>query len=325
MNIFITLKHLFIPAFSNNQKAKVLHHTSLLFFILGLIAYQVFLQTIPLSGVRILGFASQISTSDVIALTNQKRVEEGLSPLTQNAQLTQAALAKGQHMLEYDYWAHIAPDGTEPWKFISSAGYTYRFAGENLARDFSSATSAVEAWMTSPSHRENLLSAKYSDIGIAVVEGDLGGVDTTLIVQFFGSTTTASSQLAGAVVTTAPKPTTLPLPTSLPTAIPTDEVSPIPTQIVNIPTQSLNFPTTISENVLTVSEPAEEQVLISPFTTTRQVSILTVLFILVVFIIDAFVMRRKRLNRIGGRVLAHVAFLGMILAIALIIRSGSIL
>ena len=31
-----------------------------------------------------------------------------------------------------------------------------------------------------------MLSARYTDIGVAVVEGDLNGVDTTIIVQLFG-------------------------------------------------------------------------------------------------------------------------------------------
>ena len=91
-------------------------------------------------------------------------------------------------MIDRDYWAHVAPDGTQPWKFFTSFGYKYRYAGENLARDFSNASSAMDAWMNSPTHKENILNPKYKEIGIGVVEGDLAGTDTTIIVQFFGAT-----------------------------------------------------------------------------------------------------------------------------------------
>jgi uncharacterized protein YkwD len=70
-------------------------------------------------------------------LPTEKRSQAGVSPLAYNPYLAQAAQAKARHMLEYDYWAHIAPDGTDPWKFFTDAGYKYRYAGENLARDFS--------------------------------------------------------------------------------------------------------------------------------------------------------------------------------------------
>ena len=56
-----------------------------------------------------------------------------------------------------------------------------------MAKDFSSADAIVTAWMNSPTHKANLLSGKYKDIGIAVVDGRLNGSDTTLVVQMFGS------------------------------------------------------------------------------------------------------------------------------------------
>jgi uncharacterized protein YkwD len=105
--------------------------------------------------------------------------------LNQNYQMP---LQKGRDMIDKDYWAHVAPDGTQPWKFFSQFGYKYRFAGENLARDFSNANDAVNAWMNSPTHKDNILNPKYKEIGIGITEGDLAGSDTTIIVQFFGAT-----------------------------------------------------------------------------------------------------------------------------------------
>ena len=191
-NLSYIFNHFLLPRYSNNQKAKILHSESIFILILFLIFGQVFINYFPEIGIRVLGYASQISPDEVIRLTNERRISAGIPVLTYNAQLASAAKAKGDDMLAKDYWAHVAPDGTQPWKFFNDVGYKYKYAGENLAKDFSSPQAAVDAWMASPSHKENLLSSKYTEIGIAVVEGDMSGVDTTIIVQLFGTRYTGS-------------------------------------------------------------------------------------------------------------------------------------
>ena len=205
MNFIQKIAHLLIPRESNNQKAKLLHSSSLTLIAFAFILYPLIISFVPRFAPKILGFAANISPSEVVSLTNEKRVQAGLLPLTLNSTLSQAAQAKGADMLNKGYWAHVAPDGTQPWTFFTNFGYKYRYAGENLARDFSSASSAVEAWMNSPSHKENLLSSKYKEIGIGVVEGNLAGVDTTIIVQFFGTkyADTISAPIAEAKGTTS--------------------------------------------------------------------------------------------------------------------------
>ena len=317
MILAYALAHYFYPRFSNNHKAKLLHSSSLILLIISLIAYQFILQFLPLAGVRVLGYAANISVDEVIRLTNQKRQEAGATPLQYNAALTTAAKSKADHMLANDYWAHVAPDGTEPWKFFTDMGYKYRYAGENLARDFSNPQSAVDAWMASPSHRDNLLSGKYKEIGIAVVEGDLSGVDTTIIVQFFGTQlvdTTTSVPIAAAQPQIVASPTQIP--------IPTVTAAPVVAQISPQPT--------IEVSLVTSSQGAKEkvggfQLLISPFETTRGISIATTLVLLLVLVIDGVVIARRNITRIGGRSFAHLAFLGMVLAIILIAKAGEIL
>ena len=63
------------------------------------------------------------------------------------------------------------------------------YAGENLAKGFRTAEGVHEAWMASPTHKENIMSPNYKDIGVAVVEGTLLGKETTLVVQMFGNQT----------------------------------------------------------------------------------------------------------------------------------------
>jgi len=316
MKFFRKLRHLLIPHESNNHKAKILHNSSLTIIIFGFLVLHSVFTYLPNFGPKILGFAANISPDEVIRLTNEKRVTNGLSTLTTNATLSQAAQAKGADMLNKDYWAHVAPDGTQPWYFFTSFGYQYRFAGENLARDFSDPTSAVDAWMASPSHKENLLSTKYKEIGVAVVEGDLAGVDTTIIVQFFGTNlvdTTPETPIAEAkAASTSPTPTRS---GKLAVAPIIAQISPIPT-----PTPSVN-PALISAP----SSAASSKVLISPFGTTRGISLVTIILLGTIMIIDIVLSYRRRIVRIGGRTIAHIAFLGMIMAIILIARAGRVL
>ena len=115
-----------------------------------------------LSGV--LGVSVDISAQDLLLLTNEDRSHAGLSVLQLNSQLSQAAEAKAQDMFAKDYWAHFAPDGTSPWDFIHGAGYNYVYAGENLARGFTTAHDTENAWLNSPEHRANIMSSHYTDV-----------------------------------------------------------------------------------------------------------------------------------------------------------------
>lgn len=132
-------------------------------------------------------YASNIDTNQLVNLTNSERTSRDLNALTIDSRLVQAAYAKGQDMLEKDYWAHYGPNGESPWDFILSSGYDYVYAGENLAKDFTTAATVHSAWMASPSHKANIINSKYSNIGIAAVTGEFQGSETTIVVQMFGS------------------------------------------------------------------------------------------------------------------------------------------
>ena len=306
------VRHLFVPYQTNNQKAKLLHPSSLFLIALVLISFQFLLSFTGKSFPQVLGYAANISPEEVIRLTNVQRTNAGLAPLSSNSVLSQAAIAKGNDMLAKGYWAHFAPDGTSPWSFFLSFGYKYRYAGENLARDFSDASSAVNAWMDSPTHKENILNANYQEVGIGVVEGSLAGVDTTIIVQFFG---TPLNESAGSIpvaeaqsvattnpgATASPKPTLKPSSTPAPTPTPTEA----PEQVANATGSSISF--------------------VSPFTSTKGVSLFILGILIMVLSVDFIIVKRNRIVRVGGKNLAHIAFLGMILAVILILKAGQII
>jgi len=298
------LRHLFVPHESNNQKAKLLHPNSIFLIALGLIAFQFVLGFASKSLPKVLGYSANISPEEVIRLTNVERVKNGLAPLSANSTLSQAALAKGNDMLAKGYWAHFAPDGTSPWSFFLSFGYKYKYAGENLARDFADAGSAVSAWMNSPTHKENILNPNYQDIGIGVVEGNLAGTETTVIVQFFGTTlgsTATIPEVKAQALAQTPKPTIAPTPVPTPIVTPT----PTPEQITNASGSAVTF--------------------VSPFSSTKGISLFVLGLLIMVLSIDLIVVKRNKIVRAGGKTLAHIAFLGMILAVILILKAGQII
>ncbi|MCX6704172.1 MAG: CAP domain-containing protein [Candidatus Woesebacteria bacterium] len=304
MQFFKLLRHLFIPHESNNQKAKLLHSSSLSLLAVGLIAFQLVLGLAHKAFPQVLGYAANISPAEVIRLTNTQRAANGLGALTENSTLDGAALAKGNDMLAKGYWAHFAPDGTSPWSFFLKFGYKYKYAGENLARDFPDAASAINAWMNSPSHKENILNPNYREIGIGVVEGNLAGADTTVIVQFFGAPLSGEVAIpvakAKEVLPSTVKSTSAPTSTPIPTPTPAPTMTPTPAS-------------------------GEAVIFISPFNSTKNISLLVTGILILVLSIDLIVVRRQRIARIGGRTLAHLAYFGMILAVILILKAGQII
>lgn len=131
--------------------------------------------------------ASDIAPGEVIALTNSAREKEGLIPLVSNTKLASAARDKAEDMLKNDYFAHTSPKGVDPWYWIKKAGYEYKYAGENLAINYTDAKEQHSAWMKSATHRANILNAHYREIGVATVEGKINGETSLVTVELFGT------------------------------------------------------------------------------------------------------------------------------------------
>ncbi len=143
------------------------------------------------SGIRQVA-ALDLSNLHIAEVINKERLSYGLAPLALNQRLTKAAYDKAYNMFSKQYWAHFGPSGETPWQFILKAGYDYTYAGENLAKGFADARDVVDAWMASPSHRENILDRNFKDVGIAVVKGNLKGEEVYLVVALFGNDSSVS-------------------------------------------------------------------------------------------------------------------------------------
>ena len=135
---------------------------------------------------NVLGRESDVTINSLLEQTNQTRSRAGEPNLIINDKLNQAAYLKAQDMFAKQYWAHNSPDGTEPWKWLGDVGYNYNEAGENLAKNFTSTNGVMTAWMDSPEHKANILKDSYSDVGFAVVSGELDGEPTSLVVALYG-------------------------------------------------------------------------------------------------------------------------------------------
>lgn len=230
---------------------------------------------------NVLGYATDITVEKVVELINKKRVEANLPVLTLSAELSTAATAKATDMFAKNYWAHVSPTGSTPWVFITSAGYSYVYAGENLARNFNTSDEVVEAWMNSQTHRANILKSDYRDIGLAVLNGKLNGEETTLVVQEFG--TRAQPEVAKI------------------------NPSPLPLQPVAENNQSTNA------QAANPSQLGVKNTFLASPAIAKTFSLFLAEFLLVVLFIDSIYLWRSKTERLSSHSLAHIIFLAALI------------
>ncbi len=129
----------------------------------------------------------------VLCLHNQIRAEHHLPALRSNKRLRKAALGHSRDMVDHGYFEHTTPAGVTMVDRILRAHYVRSnqgwSLGENLAwgtGSYSTPQGAVDAWMHSPGHRDNILRRDYREVGIGVVicVPDDGGSGATYTLDF---------------------------------------------------------------------------------------------------------------------------------------------
>lgn len=195
-NIF---KDFFIPHECNEYRPRILRTKSLLIITL----FVAFLK-ISVIGYLFFIYPYQAKMSvevinRVLELTNKDRQENNLGALTVNPVLVASAKAKAQDLIDKNYFAHHSPDGKKPWDFISRDEYPYLYVGENLAMNFTTADSVHLALMNSPTHKKNILNEKYTEVGIAMLSGEIDGRKTNVLVELFATRKT-EPQLSASIV-----------------------------------------------------------------------------------------------------------------------------
>jgi len=180
---------------------------------------------------KVLSYATNASITDLLQETNNQRVQQGVGALALNNQLSQAAQTKATDMATRDYWAHVTPDGKQPWQFMSDAGYAYVLAGENLAYGFDTSAATIAGWMNSPSHRENLLRDGYKDVGFGIANSPnfQGTGPETIIVAEYASPQPVAVHNAAPAVKASPAPVATPTPAATPAPATETPAAPVTT------------------------------------------------------------------------------------------------
>jgi uncharacterized protein YkwD len=111
---------------------------------------------------------------EMLRLLNDERLERGLSPLEPDLALQEVARGHSTDMFARGYFAHVTPDGVNPFQRMEAAGVTFAVAGENLAYA-PTVEVAHNGLMNSTGHRENILSAEFCRVGIGVIDGGIYG------------------------------------------------------------------------------------------------------------------------------------------------------
>ncbi|MCC8026115.1 MAG: CAP domain-containing protein [Clostridium sp.] len=110
----------------------------------------------------------------VAELVNAERAKAGLSPLTVDAGVGEAAQVRAEEIRKA--FSHTRPDGSSFSTILAQMGITYRGVGENIAYGQNSPESVMESWMNSSGHRANILNKDYTTIGVGHYQ-DANGTD----------------------------------------------------------------------------------------------------------------------------------------------------
>ena len=136
--------------------------------------------------------------ADIVRRINRVRASRGRGPLRVSRQLSAAAAFHTNQMGLRGFFEHESANGAEFWKRIERfypvlPGRSWS-VGENIVWGTPdlSAAEAVREWMTSPPHRENLLSRQWREIGVGGAHfesapGTFRGGPVTIVTADFGT------------------------------------------------------------------------------------------------------------------------------------------
>jgi uncharacterized protein YkwD len=111
-------------------------------------------------------------TLQLLNLINSVRLSNGLCQLNQNQALNPVAQSRSSDMINRDYFSHTTPDGKNIYNILQDYGIMYAAAGENLIfaspPSYASPEYFFNTWMNSDTHRANILSSLFTQIGIGI-------------------------------------------------------------------------------------------------------------------------------------------------------------
>lgn len=129
---------------------------------------------IPSDDCMVLGEPTDETHKALLEELNNFRAVNGLEPLVYSVRLQMAADAHAKDLYEREFFAHINPDGENPGQRAVRLGFCHEYVGENIAAGQKSVEAAQIAWENSPSHRDNMLQARYKYVGVGVYQDPAG-------------------------------------------------------------------------------------------------------------------------------------------------------
>lgn len=100
----------------------------------------------------------------VLDQVNQVRQGLGLSPLTLNTTLVNAAHTRSMEIVEQA--SHTRPDGRSCFTAWDDVGVSYTSAGENIAAGQQTPEEVMEDWINSPGHYANIINENFTELAV---------------------------------------------------------------------------------------------------------------------------------------------------------------
>ncbi len=136
------------------------------------------------------GILDYTKANQVAELVNQQRTANGKSKLTQTGDLQQMAMIRAMEIALY--YSHTRPNGNRGLDIMASGATR----AENIAGGYTTASAAMNGWMNSSGHRDNILRGDIAQMGIGCCYMD----GTYWWVQLFrGGSATGGSVKSGQV------------------------------------------------------------------------------------------------------------------------------
>lgn len=113
--------------------------------------------------------------NDVLTLVNQKRAagavcggvsKPPVAALTMDTKLRCAGRFHSKDMGDNNFFSHTGSNGSAFSTRINNAGYVWTAAAENIGAGYSTAAAAVNGWMASTGHCNNIMNGNYKHLGV---------------------------------------------------------------------------------------------------------------------------------------------------------------
>ena len=146
-----------------------------------------------------------IEALTVLNLTNDWRLEQGLSEWQSHSDLIDIAHNRWLDMCADDYFAHQDESGHNWLLAVAASPYDYQVIAENLALGQRTPEGVLDDWLNSPPHHDTI-AGDYLEVGIYSGECQIKGKKQNLTVEIAAKPRSPVSTLTVAAKQPASEP-----------------------------------------------------------------------------------------------------------------------